>query len=103
MRACNFPMRGGHTRKPSRDTGLSVRRGVCWLMLVLSGAVRARVTTPEERERSRERAALCDGLLAWTRASSEVIASSLGDDGPFFLGSCFSAADVALSPWWPQR
>ena len=62
------------------------------------------VVTPEEPERTCERAALLDGLLAWARVSSEAVASDCRcEDGPFFLGSYFSAADVALSPWWPQR
>jgi glutathione S-transferase len=39
------------------------------------------------------------GLLKW----GAVRPADAAAQGPFFLGKLFSAADLALAPWWPQR
>ena len=55
----------------------------------------------EQGHDSREAAAreICDGLLRWAAARP----AGAAERGPFFLGETFSAADIALCPWWPQR
>ena len=55
----------------------------------------------EQSEARREEAAVAirTGLLAWLAARPPDAARR----GPFFLGAQWSAADIALFPWYPQR
>jgi glutathione S-transferase len=53
----------------------------------------------EQAQRDAAAAALLDGLLQWVSARPAGAAQA----GPFFLGRHFSAADIALLPWFPQR
>jgi glutathione S-transferase len=50
-------------------------------------------------QRDAATAAILDGLLKWVAARPTDTALA----GPFFLGDRFSAADIALLPWFPQR
>ena len=43
--------------------------------------------------------AILAGLLQWVAARP----AGAAKQGPFFLGATFSAADIALCPWFPQR
>ena len=55
-------------------------------------------------ERAAAALALCEGLLQWADARPSASRADGGwSEGPYFLGDTFSAADIALAPWFPQR
>lgn len=58
-------------------------------------------SSPDVREA--ECTAIRRGLLAWAAARPSCSSNGSEAAGPYFLGKVFSAADVALAPWWPQR
>ena len=53
----------------------------------------------EQPRRDAAAEAIRAGLLAWVAARPPGAA----EGGPFFTGARFTAADIALCPWWPQR
>lgn len=77
----------------------AVRRGIAVVEKSILPCFYKLLMEQEQVKRDAAIAALLDGLLKWVAARPTDAAQS----GPFFLGRRFSAADIALLPWFPQR